>query len=122
VEQLAAKADVKARARAKAGELAGQAKTGLAQARAKAAGRTANARSQVAGKTMAARQKAAAAAGTGRTQLQARVTPVWEAAPQPFRRAVAKGAGTAQQRRVPLAAALAVLIVCYVAARRSRKR
>jgi len=69
-----------------------------------------------------ARQKAAAARGTAKTQLQARAAPVLEATPQPLRRAVAKGASTAQQRRVPLAIAAVTLIAGYVVFRRWSKR
>ena len=122
VDQLAAKADVKSRARAKAAELAGRAKNTAATSRATAAERAGRARGQLAGKTAMVRQKAAAAGGKGRSQLQARVAPAWDAAPEPVRRAVTKGASTARQRRVPLAAALAALIVCYVTVRRWRKR
>ena len=100
VEQLAAKADVKAQARAKAAELTGQVK----------------------GKTAMARQKASAAGGTAKAQVQARAVPVWEKAPEPVRRNVAKGASTAKQRRVPLAAAAATMIALYLALRWWRKR
>ncbi len=75
VEQLAAKTDVKSRARATATELAGRAKSTAAQAR----------------------TQAAAQFGNARGQLQARAAPVREATPEPVRRAVAKGASTAQQ-------------------------
>lgn len=78
VEQLAAKADVKARTRAKAADLAGQVK----------------------GKT----------------------APAWEAAPEPLRRTLSKGASAANQRRVPLAAAAASLVAAYLAFRWWRRR
>jgi hypothetical protein len=111
VEQLAAKADVKARARDKAAELSGRAKSKA---------------SQLAGKTRAARQKAISAAGTGTDQLQARVaavaTPVWQATPEPVQQAVAKGASTARQRRVPLAAAAVALILGYLVIRQWRRQ
>jgi hypothetical protein len=111
VEQLAAKADVKARARDKAAELSGRAKSKA---------------SQLAGKTGAARQKAISAGGAGKDQLQARVAaaamPVWEVTPEPVQQAVAKGASTARQRRVPLAAAAVALILGYLAIRRWRRQ
>jgi hypothetical protein len=111
VEQLAAKADVKARARGKAAELSGRAKSKA---------------SQLAGKTGAARQKAVSAAGAGTDQLQGRVAavaaPVWQATPEPVRQAVAKGASTARQRRVPLAAAAVALILGYLVIRRCRRQ
>jgi hypothetical protein len=100
VDQLAAKADVQGRARAKAAELAGRAKGTAAQAR----------------------TQAAAQFGNVRGQLQARAAPVREATPEPVRRAVAKGASTAQQRRVPLAMAAVTLIAGYLAFRWWRRR
>jgi uncharacterized protein DUF3618 len=118
VEQLVAKADVKGQARAKARELTGRVKSMAARARAKAADRGAGMHSQVAGKTVMAREKAAA----GRDQLQARAATAWQAAPEGARRTVSKGASTANQRRVPLAAAAATLIAGYLALRWWRKR
>jgi len=118
VEQLVAKADVKGQARAKARELARRVKGMAARARAKAAGRGAGVQSQVAGKTVIARDKAAA----GRDQLQARAAAAWQAAPDGVRRAVSKGASTANKRRAPLAAAAATLIAGYLTLRRWRKR
>jgi uncharacterized protein DUF3618 len=100
VEQLAAKTDVQGRARAKAAELAGRAKSTTAEAR----------------------TQAAAQFGNVRRQLQARAAPVREATPEPVRRAVAKGASTAQQRRVPLAVAAVTLIAGYLVFRWWRKR
>jgi len=113
VEQLVAKADVTGRARAKAAGLAGRVKDSTAQVRAKAAGRGADMRSQAAGKTELARHKAIAA----RDRLPARAAGVWQAAPEGARRTVAKAAGTAGQRRVPLAVAAAVLVAGYLAFR-----
>ena len=100
VDQLAAKTDVQGRARAKAAELAGRVKTTTAQAR----------------------TQAAAQFGNVRGQLQARAAPAREAIPEPLRRAVAKGASTAQQRRVPLATAAVTLIAGYLAFRWWRRR
>jgi hypothetical protein len=122
VGQLVAKTDLKGRARAKAAGLTGRVKGSTAQVPAKAAQAGAGMRGQVAGKTVMARQKAAAAGGTAKTQLQARVTAVWEAAPEPVRRTVVRGAGVAKQRRVPLMAAAVTLIAGSVALRRWRKR
>jgi Protein of unknown function (DUF3618) len=126
VEQLAAKADVKARAHDKAAELSGRTKSKASQARKEAAARAGSVRSQLAGKTGAARQKAISAAAEGKGQLQARVAaaakPVWEVTPEPVQQAVAKGASTARQRRVPLAAAAAALILGYLAIRRWRSQ
>jgi hypothetical protein len=122
VEQLAAKTDVKARARAKAADLAGRAKKTTAQARTKAATQASTVRGQLAGKTAGTRQKATAVGGTVTSQLQAKAAPVREAMPEPVRRAVAKGASTAQQRRAPLAMAAVTLIAGYLVFRWWRKR
>ena len=122
VEQLAAKTDVKGRARAKATELAGRARRTVAQARTQAATQVSTVRGQLAGKTAGAGQKATAVGGTVKSQLQAKAAPVREATPEPVRRAVAKGASTAQQRRVPLAVAAVTLIAGYLVFRWWRKR
>jgi Protein of unknown function (DUF3618) len=118
VEQLAAKTDVKSQARAKVAGLAGRVKDSTAQMRAKAAERSAGMRGQAAGKTALARQKAAA----GRGRLQAQAAGAWQAAPDGVRRAVARGARTARQRRVPLAVAAVALIAGYLVFRWWRKR
>jgi hypothetical protein len=122
VEQLTAKPDVKGRARAKAAELAGRAKSTTAQMRTQAVTQVGSVRGQLAGKSAMTRQKLVAAAGTAKTQLQARAAPVREATPEPVRRAVAKGASTAQQRRVPLAVAAVTLIAGYLVFRWWGKR
>jgi hypothetical protein len=103
VELLAAKADVKRRAQAKATELSERIKTKAGQARQKAAARGDSVRGQLAGTTATAQKRVMAAA-----------TPVWEATPEPVRQAVAEGARTAKQRQVPLAAAAGVIIVGYL--------
>jgi ABC-type transporter Mla subunit MlaD len=126
VEQLAAKADVKSRARAKAAEVSERVKSKTSQAQNEAAARAESVRSQLAAKTAAARQKAMSAGGAGKDQLQDRtaavVTPVWEAAPEPLRRSVARGASAARQHRVPLAVAAGVVIAGYLAIRWWGKR
>jgi Protein of unknown function (DUF3618) len=122
VEQLAAKLDVQGRARAKTAALTGRVKDKAVQARATAAARASEARGQAAGKTHIARQKAAAATGPAKTQVQARAATVRETTPEAVRRAVARGASTAQQRRVPLGVAAITLIAGYLALRRWRKR
>ena len=122
VEQLAAKADVKAQAKAKAADLKTRMKSKAAQARSKAPNVAASARGQIADKTAAARQKGAAVGGAAKTQVQARTAPIWDTAPEPLKRAVVAGAGTAKQRRVPLAVAAAVLVAgCLVLWRRRRR-
>ncbi len=103
VEQLAAKADLRSRARAKVAGLTGQLKN----------------------KTAAARQKAISTGSAGKDQLQARAaaiaSPVRQATPDPVRQTVARGTAAARQRAMPLAAAAAV-IVGFLLIRRWRKR
>jgi Protein of unknown function (DUF3618) len=100
VELLAAKADVKGRAQAKATELSGRIKFKAGQVRQKAAAHGGSVRGQLVGTTATAQQRVTAAA-----------TPVWEATPEPVRQAVAKGASTARQRRMQLAAATAGAVI-----------
>jgi Protein of unknown function (DUF3618) len=107
VEQLVAKTDVKARARAKAAELTGRLKDSTAQVRTKAVDRGAGVRGQVAGKTVMARQKAASVGGT---------------APEPVRRTAVRAANIAKQRRLPLMAATASLIAGFLVLRWWRRR
>jgi Protein of unknown function (DUF3618) len=126
VEQLAAKADVKSRARAKVAALSGRVKSTTGQARKQAAARAGSMRSQFASQTAATRQKAVSVSGTGKNQLQTRAAavgaPVWEATPEQVRRAVARRASTARQHRLPLAVAAGALILGYLAIRQWRKR
>jgi hypothetical protein len=103
VELLAAKADVKSRAQAKATELSERIKAKAGQVQQKAAVRGGSVRGQLAGTTATAQKRVTAAA-----------TPVWQATPEPVRQAVAKGASTARQRRMQLAAAAGAVIVGYL--------
>jgi hypothetical protein len=126
VHELAARADVKTRARAMAAEVTGRVKSTTAQARTNAAARAGNVRSQVTGTTAAARQKAISAGGAGRDQLRSRASavsaPVWEAMPERVRSTVTKGANGARDRWVPLTVAGGVLVVGCVALRQWRRR
>jgi hypothetical protein len=69
----------------------------------KAAVRGGSVRGQLAGTTATAQKRVTAAA-----------TPVWQATPEPVRQAVAKGASTARQRRMQLAATAGAVIVGYL--------
>jgi hypothetical protein len=124
VEQLAAKADVKARARGKAAELTSQVKGKAGQAQAQAAARLGEVRDQLASKTEGTGQKAMSLGAAAKDQLSGRVaavsTPVWEATP--VRRAAAKGASSAGQRRAALAVAAGVFVAGYLAIRWWRRR
>jgi flagellar biosynthesis/type III secretory pathway protein FliH len=126
VQQLVAQADIKARAQAKVSELAGRAKGKASQARAQAADGAGGLRDQVASKTADVSQKATSAGTAVTEQLPGRVAAaaaqVWKATPEPARQAVAKAAGNARQRPVPLAVAAVVLIVGYLVVGRWRKR
>jgi hypothetical protein len=116
VDQLAAKVDVKSRARAMVAGLTGRVKGITGQAQDRAGG----VRSQVAGIAAKTRQNAVSAGQAGTGQLQRRVAPMWEAAPEPARRAVTKGVSAAQRRRGPLLVAAGVLLVGYLAVRQWR--
>ena len=122
VEQLAAKADVKSRGQAKAAEVFGRVKATAGRAQQEAAAQAEKVPSQLADKTAAARQKAASVGGAGKGRVAAVGKPVWEATPEPLRRAAAKGASGARERRVPLAVAAGLLIGGYLVIRWWRKR
>ncbi len=126
VEQLAAKADVKARSRAKAAELAGRAKSAVVPARRQVAAGLAGMRVRLAGMAAAARQQAVSAGWAGTGQLQGRAAavagPVRQATPEPARRAAARGTALVRQRPVPLAMAVAAVVVAYLVVRQGRKR
>jgi Protein of unknown function (DUF3618) len=126
VEQLAAKADVKSRAQSRAAEVSERVKSKTGQAQNRVAAGAHSVRSQLAAKTATTRQRAMSASGAGKDQLQNRtaavVAPVWEAAPEPLRRSVARGANTARQQRVPLAVAAGVVLAGYLAIRWWGKR
>ena len=122
IEQLAARADIKGRARDKATEVSGQVKTKADQARQEAAAKAESVLGQLADKTATARQRAQSVGETGRERIRRQVAPVWDAAPDPVRQAVAKGASGARQRRVPLAVAAGVLVLGFLVVRRWKKR
>jgi cobalamin biosynthesis Mg chelatase CobN len=126
VEQLVAKADIKARAQEKVSELTVRAKAKASQARAQAADGAGSARDQLASKTAEVSQKAKSAGTAVTGQLSGRAAvaaaPAWKATPEPARQAVAKTAGNVRERPVPLAVAAAVLIVGYLVVRRWRRR
>jgi hypothetical protein len=126
VERLAAKTDLKARAQGKAAELTGRVKGTTSRARTQAADRARKVRDQLARTTAGTGRRATSAGTAVNEQLPGRVAsagaPVWQAAPEPVRQAIATAASTARQRRVPLAVAIGVLGVGYLAIRRWRRR
>jgi ABC-type transporter Mla subunit MlaD len=95
MEQLVARTDMAARARANAAEATERMKGSMRRVRTRAAAQGQAAASQVA--------------------------PVWDKAPEPLRRTVEKAASGANQRRAPLAAAAATLVAGYLAVRWWRK-
>jgi hypothetical protein len=122
VQELAARVNVKSRARARAAKVSGRVTSTTTQARRNAAARAGNVRSQVSSKTVAARQKVISAGGARKDELRKRAaavgTPVWEATPEPMRRAVTQGGDTAREYWMPLALAAGSLIFGYLAVRR----
>jgi hypothetical protein len=122
VEQLMAKADVKARARDQAAALAGQLKGHASQARTQAVERARKMRDQLAARaggtreptvlldTAALRQPSTRVAAAGAMVRQAVPGPLQQAVPEPVRQAAAKAAEGARQYRVQLVAAAGVLM------------
>jgi Protein of unknown function (DUF3618) len=125
VQELAARADVKSLARARAAELRERVKDTTSQARKAATASVMSVRSQVGDKTAAARQKAISAGAAGKDQLSNRAAavsaPTWQATPEPVRRAVANGASGAKERWIPLTLAAGVLIAGCLALRQWRR-
>jgi len=76
----------------------------------------------VAGKAVQARQKTARMTSTAKTQLQARTSPLRQAAPEPVRHAAAKGASAARRRPALVIATAGALIAGGLALLRWRKR
>jgi hypothetical protein len=122
VEQLVAKTDVKARAQDKAAQLADRVKAQAGQTRAQAAARAGSLRDQVTSSAATAGQKAVYLGTAAKDQVAAAGGSAWQTTPEPARQAVAKGATTARQHRVPLAVAASVLIAGLLIVRWWRKR
>ncbi len=108
VAALAAKADVKARARDKVAELSGRLPKS-AQVKEQITARAGTVGDQLAGKTAEAKQTVLAGAGPVRQQVTSQAAKagagVWQATPEPVRRAAKRAAATGQQHRVALAVA-----------------
>ena len=114
VDQLAAKADVKAQAQAKAADLTQRAKQ-AGQARQHAADTVGQVRQQAADTASQARQRAAAAAATGQEQLQART-------PEGVKQAASVGVAKARQYQTPLLIAVGAVVLSAVVVRWWRRR
>jgi methyl-accepting chemotaxis protein len=122
VGQLAAKADVKSMAASKASEVSERMKSKAEQVRQQAASTADTVRGQLADKTTTVRQKAQTVGQSGKDQIVAAGGPVWDAAPEPVRQAVTKGASNAKERRVPIAIVIGAVIVLVLVLRRWRGR
>jgi hypothetical protein len=126
VAELAAKADVKARARDTAAGLAVRVKGQVSQARQDAAAGAGIWRRQLAAKTAGPGRAAASwggpAAGQVRSRAAAAGTSVRQATPERVKQAAAQGAGQARQHLGPLAAGAAAVVVGYLAFRSLRRR
>ena len=122
IERLVAKTEVKARAQDQAAKLAGRVKGQAGQARAQAAARADSVRDQVTSSAAAAGQRAVYLGATAKDQVAAAGGSAWQATPEPARQAVAKGAATARQHRVPLAVAAGMLIAGLLMVKWWRKR
>ena len=126
VEQLAAKADVKARAQDKASQLTGRLKGKAGQARQQAAAAAGQVQRQLADKTTGPRQKVVSASGPVKDQVRqqaaAAAAEISKVTPEPVRRAAARAAVTARQRRVMLAAAIGAGVLGWMVIARWRRR
>jgi chromosome segregation ATPase len=122
VEALVAKADVKAQAKERVGQLSdrlkdktAQVKDTAAQAKDQATARVGQARSQLAGKTSDAKTAAVQTGGPARDQIQARAAAVGgavrDATPEPVQRAARHAAEVTSQRRGLVAGAVVGIVV-----------
>jgi cell division septum initiation protein DivIVA len=68
------------------------------------------------------RQRMKSEAARIRARAAAKAGPVWRKAPEPVQRSLARGASTAQQRPIPIAAVAAMLLAGYLAMRRWARR
>jgi archaellum component FlaD/FlaE len=125
VEQLAAKADVKARAQDKAGQLTGRLKGKAGQARQQAAATAGQVQRRLADKTTGPRQKVVSVSGPVQDQVRQQAATaaaqISKVTPEPVRRAAAQAAVTARKRRVTLAAIGAGVLAWMVIARWRRR-
>jgi Protein of unknown function (DUF3618) len=123
VEQLAARADVKSRARAQAADLAGRARSAGAKAGRQAAVRTGSTAGALGEKVASARRKATAAGHLGKEQSDSGAAEASQEVPGPARQAISKAGGVARDKRVlcSLAAGAALAVAALVIWQRSRR-
>jgi Protein of unknown function (DUF3618) len=126
VEALAAKADVKAQARAKASQVTGRLRSRTAQARQRAAATTGRLRRQLAGKSAGPRQKAASmrgpAADRARQQAAVAAERLSKVKLDPVQRVAARAAATGRERRVQLVMAAGAVVLAWLLIARWRQR
>lgn len=130
VEALVTKADVRAQAKDKVGQLTDKLKGTTAQARQQATARAAQARDQLTAKTNDARQAATANGATVRSakdQLQAGATAVGgkvrDVTPEPVQRAARHAAArTSPRQAVAAVAAAGVALISFILVRKRRRK
>jgi hypothetical protein len=128
VEALAAKADVKARARDKAAEVTGHVASAADQLREQAAARASQVRDGLADKVTGARRTVAASGDKVRQQVAGQAADAGsaarQAAPEPVLRAASRAAEIGRQRRVAVAVAAAaagITLAGWLFARHGRR-
>jgi phage shock protein A len=127
VEALVAKADVKAQAKEKVGQLTDRVKGTTAQAKEQAAARAAQAREQLVTKTADVKQAAATNGAPAKEQLQARATAVGgkvrDVTPEPVQRAARHAAARTSPRQAAIAAVAAgAALLSFILVRRRRRK
>jgi Protein of unknown function (DUF3618) len=126
VEALVAKADVKAQAKEKVGQLTDRVKGGTAQAKEQATAKVAQARDQLTTKTQDVKQAATTNGAPAKEQLQARATAVGgkvrDVTPEPVQRAARHAAARTSPRQASIAAVAAgVALLGFILIRRRRR-
>jgi cobalamin biosynthesis Mg chelatase CobN len=126
VEALVAKADVKAQAKEKVGQLTDRVKGSTAQAKDQATAKVAQARDQLTTKTQDVKQAATTNSAPAKEQLQARATAVGgkvrDVTPEPVQRAARHAAARTSPRQASIVAvAVGVALLGFIVIRRRRR-
>jgi cobalamin biosynthesis Mg chelatase CobN len=126
VEALVAKADVKAQAKEKVGQLTDRVKGSTAQAKEQATTKVAQARDQLTTKTQDVKQAATTTGAPAKEQFQARATAVGgkvrDVTPEPVQRAARHAAARTSPRQAGIAAvAVGVALLGIILIRRRRR-
>ncbi len=120
VEALAARADIKARARAKAADVSGRLTRAASGVKAELSVGAWQLRSELADRIAAAVQTVLSVRGPVRQQADQAGTTVWAATPEPVQRAAKRAAGSARQHSMSLAVTAALLAGWLIVAWRRR--